>query len=322
VISEIAAEWEAAVRRWRGWNRVARRNVEGATVPDAGEALFLYQALAGAWPLGTGADETFLRRLEAYLLKAGREAKVHTSWHAPRPAREGALRDFVAEILTPSPVNRFLPDFTRMAQRIAFHGAINSLSQVLLKIAAPGTPDFYQGCESWDLSLVDPDNRRPVDFEIRARWLDEIRAGESRGARTLSRLLETWPDGRIKLWLTWKALQARRARRDLFVQGAYIPLQPTGEARRHVVAFARRHRGAWVIAAAPRLMARRTAPGVWPLGNESWSASRLELPAPAPRRWANLLTGRRVQAGAPRGDASLALADLFEQAPVALLGSV
>jgi len=324
VLSEIPGLWAARVERWMRLNAPAKRVVRGRPVPDADIEFLLYQTLVGAWPLREEEVPEFRERLRAYMLKAAREARVHTGWLEPDEEYEGALLAFVDRILEPGPENRFLEDFLEFQPFVAYYGALNSLAQVLLKIAAPGVPDFYRGTELWDFSLVDPDNRRPVDFGLRAARLAELqeRTGDPRGLA--GELLAGWRDGRVKLYLTWRALRFRRAHRRLFAGGDYLPLGAAGPGRDHLCAFARRLEGTWAVVAAPRLCVRLAGgeagpesmpPAVPPLGEAAWGETTLLLPSGAPEHWRNVLTGE--QAVARHG--TLPLADVFRCFPVALL---
>ncbi|MGQ9920816.1 MAG: malto-oligosyltrehalose synthase, partial [Desulfobacca sp.] len=262
VLTEMPQLWRQKLETWRAWHATRKRILNGAPVPDVNEEIFLYQTLLGAWPLDPAEVPAFQERLQHYLIKALREAKVHSRWIEPRLDYEQAVRAFVADILKESPTNDFLPDFLAFQEELAYFGALNSLAQVLLKIAAPGVPDFYQGTELWDFSLVDPDNRRPVDFARRQKLLQELQARERAGAPSfLGELLVSWRDGRVKLFLTYKALQVRQRSPELFRVGAYIPLAVAGPAGDHVVAFARQRQGDWVLAATGRVCGRRARPG-------------------------------------------------------------
>ena len=320
VLSEIPEAWEAAVTRWRTMNRGHKVRVGRGEAPDPVLEYLLYQTLVGAWPLAGGEEARFRERVREYMLKAVREAKVHTSWISPHPDYESALCDFTEALLDEGRAREFLADLRAFVAPVALAGALNSLAQVLLKIAAPGVPDFYQGAELWDLRLVDPDNRRPVDFAPARALLEDLerKTGADRPA-LLRELLAAWPDGRIKLYLTAAALTFRRDREALFACGDYLPLVAGGETREHVVAFARRRGPAWAVAAVPRLAAARTAGGRFPLGAEAWRGSALALPQDAPARWRNALTGEVVETAAATGGPSLSLAAAFRAFPVALL---
>jgi (1->4)-alpha-D-glucan 1-alpha-D-glucosylmutase len=265
-LSEIPEDWRNAVTAWHALNErhIDRSRTERA--PSAGHEYLIYQALAGAWPLA-GADETFSERMQAYAIKAAREGKVETSWLNPDEAYEAALTGFVGAILDRARSPEFIAASEVFIRRVALLGALNSLSQLALKAMVPGVPDIYQGTEFWDLSLVDPDNRRPVDFDARAAALAELEAPDWRA------LAEQWQDGRIKLALTRKLLALRTRLAPVFQQGAYLPIEVRGTHRDHVVAFARRHDRDAVIVAVGRHMAPLTGNGVhWPHGGE-WDAT-------------------------------------------------
>jgi (1->4)-alpha-D-glucan 1-alpha-D-glucosylmutase len=310
VLSEIPAEWRARVAAWQRHNRKHRTVVEGAPVPGANTEYLLYQTLVGAWPIDGD-------RLTAYLLKAVHEAKVHSSWINPNPRYDDALARFARAILDPVASAGFLEDFTVFQARVAHFGALNSLGQTLIKLTAPGVPDFYQGAELWDLNLVDPDNRRPVDWALRERLLDELLAGLAAApdrAAFARQLVEDKADGRVKLFLIHAGLGFRRARRALFEAGEYVPLEARGAWAEHVCAFARAGEGGVAVTIVPRLLARRGSDGL-PLGPEYWADTRVELPGALGGRFIDVLTGQRVESG-PGG---LALGAVLTAFPVALL---
>jgi (1->4)-alpha-D-glucan 1-alpha-D-glucosylmutase len=295
VLSEMPEAWFAQVRRWR----------HRFPAPDVRMDLHLYQALVGAWPLERGERRRYSRRLQAYAVKVAREAKLRTSWLDPDEGYERALRRWVRSVVRD---RQFERDVERLLRRIALPGAVNSLAQALVKITAPGVPDLYQGTELWTLSLVDPDNRRPVDFERRTGDLERL------GGADPAELLSSWEDGRIKLHVTSAALRLRRARRALFSQGGYVPLAATGSLRGNVVAFARRREEDLALTVVPRLVAGLTSPGRAPLGH-TWKGTRLRLPTGTPGELQDVLTGRTV---AVRGG-GIALSEAFEILPLALL---
>jgi (1->4)-alpha-D-glucan 1-alpha-D-glucosylmutase len=324
VLSEIPREWRAAVSRWHRWNRRHSSEVDGRPAPDKNDEYLLYQTLVGAWPLGPPDAEraaTFMARIQAYMLKAAKEAKLNTSWINPNEAYDGALRLFVARVLDPVSAERFLEDFAAFHRPVARLGMVNSLAQSLVKVIAPGVPDFYQGTEVWDFSLVDPDNRRPVDFAARATLLDGLRARMTSGDMlNLTReLVDRWEDGRIKLYTIHRALTYRRTEPDLFREGEYVPLQTHGPRAAHVCAFARRKQGRVAVAVVPRLTARLTHTGATlPLGNDVWADTWVDLPDSGPFR--NVFTDAMV--GSVRrtdGGMGLAVGDLLAVFPVALL---
>jgi len=323
VLSEIPADWRAALMRWTKLNGEKKSPVDGALAPDRNDEYLFYQSLIGTWPGGSpdGAALAGLRaRLGVYMQKAIKEAKIHTSWVNPNEAYDRAVEKFVEQVLTAETSNEFIIDFSQFHGRIAHAGMLNSLAQTLLKMTAPGVPDFYQGTELWDFSLVDPDNRRPVDYAKRSGVLEELKRVEAADRCALLRdLLASWQDGRLKLYLISKTLNFRREQPALFQAGDYLPLYADGKFRRHLCAFARSLEHRWVIAAVPRLTMRIAKPGSLPLG-EAWQEERLTLPVRAPLSWRNLLTGETVTAAPAKGGRKfLLLRDLFSTFPAALL---
>jgi (1->4)-alpha-D-glucan 1-alpha-D-glucosylmutase len=325
VLSEIPAIWSQAVVRWRQLNRKHLRMVEGQRAPSANEEYFFYQTLIGAWP-ATAMDEAdygiFVERIRAYMLKALREAKVNSSWINPDTAYEEAMLAFVDAVMDRTSQNRFLGDFISLQQRISHYGMFNSLSQTLLKITSPGVPDFYQGTELWDFSLVDPDNRRLVDYCLRMEMLGEIKRMEAQlGRKELVRGLTTdKEDGRIKLYLTYRLLNFRRENRELFEKGEYLPLEVRGRLAENVCAFARRGQGKSLIIAAPRFVSKIVPWPELPLGEKVWPETSLLIPfARAGARYRQVLTGESVTALDFEGNTILPLAEVFADCPVAAL---
>ena len=335
VLSEIPDQWNLVLGRWRKLNRRNRRKLDEIAAPSRNDEYLLYQTLLGIWPFEQP-DEAALaqlrERVAAYMLKAGREAKVHSSWINPNSEYETATQDFVRALLSSQPTNLFLPDFVPFQQKIARRGAYNSLSQVLLKLTSPGVPDIYQGNEMWDFSLVDPDNRRPVDYDARRAALRAVRSlHDSEGAAACARrLLENLPDGRIKLYVTWKTLSFRRENEKLFRDGNYLPLKTGGQRAEHVCAFARHGGNDTLLVAVPRLidglLREEGENGGIPVGEGVWGDSWLELPPdldyldPAHAQWINILTDEIVFIRTLEGEKpGIELARLFRTFPYALL---
>jgi (1->4)-alpha-D-glucan 1-alpha-D-glucosylmutase len=317
VLAELSTEWEAAFDRWTRWNGGRRRTVSGRRAPDANEEVFLYQTLLGSWPLRDEELPEFRDRLHGYFVKALREAKRNTSWLDVDAEYEEAVLAFADALLDTPSEDPFRRDFLGFLGRVAPLGALVSLGQTLLAIAAPGVPDFYQGAELWDFSLADPDNRRPVDFAIRRAMLAELDRREAQDRASLLRELRLeWADGRVKLYLISRALRFRADRQELFSEGAYIPLCVEGEDERHVLAFARHHGAHWAAAAVPRRLGLRRGTAA-PLEVPALDGV-LRLPEQAPRRWENLLTGERLEI-AREARATLSLGRLLAEFPVALL---
>ncbi len=315
VLSEIPGEWDYHLKTWNRINRPGKKRIHGARVPDRNDEYFLYQTLLGTYPFD-GMSDDYLDRIREYIVKAVREAKEHTAWIKPDTEYEDAFVSFVERILSTDEGNRFFEEFRLFQQKIAHYGMFNSLTQTILKIASPGTPDFYQGSELWDLNLVDPDNRRPVDYGIRMRYLEEIESrGRSNPLVLIDELCARRNDGRIKMFLTMKALRARRERGDLFHRGEYLPLESSGKYARHIVAFARRHDDRWAITVAPRLLTSVVRPGELPTGLRVWEDTRVHLPRSHPTAWKNIITGMSLETD---GD-EVAAGTVLEHFPVAFL---
>jgi len=292
VLSEIPQEWEENIKSWRKVNRHKKRKLGRGYVPDENDEYFLYQTLLGVFPFN-GYGEDFTERMQSYIIKAVREAKVHTGWIKPDAEYEEACLSFVKDILTPSEGSSFLKEFLLFQKKIAYYGVFNSLSQALLKITCPGVPDFYQGTELWDLNLVDPDNRRPVDFEKRKKFLQDIITKEKQDISGLIKeLLADKEDGRVKLFLTYRALRARKENVTVFKKGAYLPLRTEGKYKTCVIAYLRMYEGTWLITIVPRFLTKLIKEGEYPFGEEIWEDTRVILPENAPLSWEEKITGK------------------------------
>jgi (1->4)-alpha-D-glucan 1-alpha-D-glucosylmutase len=295
VLSELAETWEREVRRWSKMNEPLR----AGGVPDPNVELLIYQTLVGFWPVDDDELDEVPQRLKQYLEKAAREAKTHTSWITPDAEYEQALMQFADAILASED---FRNAMRRMQRRVSYYGFLNGLSQLVLKLASPGVPDFYQGTELWDFSLVDPDNRRPVDYERRQSLLRKVKAAEAKGTLDLKTMLRRWFDGRAKLFTTWRALEVRARHAETFRRGAYRAVASSSP---HVVSLLR---GDDVLIAAPRFPTRLTEPGKPPLG-DVWADETLDVGG----RWRNAFTGEVVE-----GE-RLRVAEVFATFPVAML---
>jgi (1->4)-alpha-D-glucan 1-alpha-D-glucosylmutase len=323
VISEMPAAWKLMLRRWSRLNRGRKRSVDGCAAPSRNDEYLLYQTLIGTWPL-TLPDEAALAdyraRIDAYMIKALREGKEHSSWVNVNTAYETVMSDFVLALLSPGEKNLFLADFVPIAQPLARYGLFNSLSQTLIKLASPGVPDIYQGCELWQFNLVDPDNRRPIDFVRRNEMLAEVKAlvdaPTAQWPQRLQPLVTEMADGRIKLYTIWQSLALRARWPEVFRDGDYLPLTVSGAAAIHVCAFARRHAGRNLIAVVPRLPARLLGDRhAQPVGMDVWGDTAIELPEDlAELAWDNVLAGEHHPASR-----KLALGQLLNYFPVALL---
>jgi (1->4)-alpha-D-glucan 1-alpha-D-glucosylmutase len=327
VLSEMPREWERAVKRWQFANRNRRAALNGTDAPDANEEYLLYQTILGALPGGRGdlsegvvkdpaTHTAFIDRIKAYMMKALKEAKIHTSWIQPNEKYEAAVSAFIDAILKPDASNLFLDDLFHFSKKIGAAGELNALSQLLLKATAPGVPDFYQGTELWTLTLVDPDNRGAVDYGAREKALATILKAP---AKALRNALRAPDDGRVKLFATHRLLQHRRARPDLYARGTYIPLEAAGEKRDHVVALARVRDGEASIAMAGRFFYRLTRPSRTSLAPACWGDTLITLRKEVPAgRYRDIFTYRIFEVG--YGDnLTLDAKDVLAPLPIALL---
>ena len=350
VLSEIPQEWEENIKSWRKINRHKKRKLGRGYAPDENDEYFLYQTLLGVFPLNDyGEDFTplemphaeaqgklknsytfshgvnapgeilltgFTTRMKSYIIKSVREAKVHTGWIKPDTEYEEACISFVKDILSPAEGKFFLKEFLLFQKKIAYYGMFNSLSQALIKLTSPGVPDFYQGTELWDLNLVDPDNRRPVDFEKRKKILQNIITKERQDISGLVKeLLANKEDGRIKLFLIYRALRTRKENMMSFKKGAYLPLRTEGKFKSCVIAYLRVHEGTWIVTVAPRFLTKLIKEGEYPFGEEKWEDTRVILPENGPSSWKEEITGQSLRGEASGFNVGAVLA-LF---PVALL---
>jgi (1->4)-alpha-D-glucan 1-alpha-D-glucosylmutase len=331
VLSEIPDEWRQAVFRWSRMNKKNKSSIDGQWVPDRNDEYFLYQTLVGTWPIlpmNEGDNQIFRRRITDYMVKAVREAKVHTSWINPNPSYENGLLKFIDAVLSAHPKDPFMKDFLRFREKVAYFGMLNSLSQTLLKIASPGVPDFYQGTEIWDFSLVDPDNRRPVDFGARKKMLGILKEKIEKagfGLRGFCReLLRNWEDGMIKLYVTFKALNDRRKNSQVFKEGDYVPLMAHGELKEHVCAFARQKEARVVLVIVPRFLAPLIQDiDEGPLGEKAWGNSVLIIPREIEgKEFNNIFTSETINTIERDGKGALALHEVFADFPVAMLERV
>jgi (1->4)-alpha-D-glucan 1-alpha-D-glucosylmutase len=314
VLSELPQEWGAMVKRWSRINHVKKRTMDGVRAPDRNDEYFLYQTLIGAFPFDEGNFPKFVERIKNYMIKAVREAKVHTMWLEPDKGYEDAFVSFIEEILKPSDKNQFLKEFLPFQKKVAHYGMFNSLSQTLVKITSPGVPDFYQGAELWDLNLVDPDNRRPVDFEKRRSFLHDMRDKAGKDVlKLVGELLSTKEDGRIKSFLTYRALGARKENLDIFQKGSYVSLEVGGKFKDHIIAFARNHERSWAVTVAPRFLTALIKEGEYPLDQHVWGDTYIVVPDGV-TSWRDAITARLI-----KSRKTLPIGEILEHFPVALL---
>jgi (1->4)-alpha-D-glucan 1-alpha-D-glucosylmutase len=310
VLSELGAAWAERVARWSILNRSRRSEIDDRRVPSRNDEYLIYQTLLGAWPVEwtgkkpePGPDlESFKDRLRNYMIKALREGKARSSWARPNEPFENACAAFIAGLVDASRPNLFLDDFLPFQERVAYFGMLNSLTQVALKLSSPGVPDIYQGCEQWDLSLVDPDNRRPVDFGRRRELLENL-------GSDWSGMIAEWPTGAVKLALTHHQTMS-----EVFTSGAYVPLTVHGARAEHVIAFARRSEGKSVVVVSGRLYGRLWGDSERSYDSARWRDTWVELPD-ADAEMSERLSGRAIH---PREN-RLDVAELFHPLPVAVL---
>jgi (1->4)-alpha-D-glucan 1-alpha-D-glucosylmutase len=311
-ISEIPPLWGRSLQKWRTTNRRFKKQIDDAEAPDAGEEYLLYQTLLGAWPVDLdgapvpSVGPKFIARIQRYMAKALKEAKLNTSWIQPNENWDDAMQEFVARILEAGPRNKFLPAFLPVAAEIARLGAINSLAQTVIKLTAPGVPDIYQGTEIWDDSLVDPDNRRPIDYARRREMLTQIENVPA------NELMQCWPDGRIKMRLTQRLLHLRRENPELFQKGIYEPINFGGAFGDCAIGFVRRRRDRAIIVIVPRLSSRVGFP---PIGDR-WQDTHVGLPA-GMSNLRDVFSDRKVRVE----HSQLRLAVAMSQLPFAVLQS-
>lgn len=324
VLSEIPNEWKRRLIYWSKLNKKLKIIIDGQVVPDRNEEYLLYQTLIGTWPLKIQNEtefDNFKMRIKNYMLKAIREAKVNTSWINPNLIYEDAIQIFIDRIMDNKSGNLFIKDLIAFQKVVSNYGFYNSLSQTLLKITSPGVPDFYQGTELWDFSLVDPDNRRPVDYEIRKKMLDDLKKQESEiPLHELAReLTMNKENGMIKLYLIYKSLNYRGKERDLFERGEYLPLEVMGNFFDNVCSFARRTEKKEIIVAVSRFFTRliKEEP---PLGALVWKDTFIKVPfAEENTKYYNIFTGEIVRAKKFKDLVGLYLAEVFKNFPVAMM---
>ena len=326
VLSEVPGLWRLNLRKWREWNRSKKSMIDGAVAPTRNDDYLLYQTLAGTWPFGELDDaewKAYATRVEEYMLKAVREAKELTSWANRNEDYEKALRRFIHTILERRAGNKFLNGFVEFQKKVARIGMFNSLSQCLLKMTLPGVPDIYQGSELWDFSLVDPDNRRPVDYDMRRRLLEKLpRAGSSNleVRDCVGKFLANMQDGSIKLYVTQRTLAIRNSDAPLFQQGNYTPLLVQGRRASHICAFAREYEGRMAIVAVPRLCATLLGDDFDTPSNQSlWGDTQLEIPQTAATCVHNSFTGECVALRGGESKRTLTVGEILRDFPVGLL---
>ncbi len=323
VLSEMPSEWKEALQRWRAQNASKKLIVDGKPAPDANDEYHLYQTMLGVWQAGaSGATDMLRHRVVSYMQKTIKEAKVHTSWVNPNKEYDQAVESFILQVFSDE---TFLHDFLTFQQRIQHYGRLNALAQLLLKLTCPGVPDLYQGSEIWDFRLVDPDNRGPIDYQVRRALLDEIKSGLHKNGAELrdfaSRLAISNDEGRAKIYTIYRTLNFRREHANLFAEGDYLPLQATGFRSRNVFAFSRSFGTERLIVVVPRLVVGLTEGIQKPLlGTEVWQDTWLTLPVDSPPyRYRNVFTGEAFSVAERDTETGILVGSTLAYFPVALL---
>jgi len=305
LLSELPKEWISAVDEWRNLNQRHKKIVNGSPIPALNEEYFIYQAMIGGFPTTLDPQEEDVSRLKEYIRKFLREEKMHTDWTEPDEVYEEACFSFIDQLFNKN--SEFLTSFIGFIEKLKPAASIYSLAQALIKITAPGIPDVYQGCELWDLSYVDPDNRRPVDYHKRIELLEHIVREEREPQKLLNCLRSKRDEGMEKLYVVYKSLQFRRKNNDMFLYGEYLPLKIEG-ANEDAIAFARKLNDQWCVVVVPLQVAKKK--------KQDWSSLKIILPSDAPDQWRNEFTGEKYSSGN-----LMALSTVFAQFPIALLSS-
>lgn len=301
VLSEIPGEWKKTVQQWFEMNKKWNVSLNGRNAPDVNDQYFIYQSIVGGFPEDFKVSEEWVNRLKEYLIKVVREAKVNSSWESPNDHYESACTQFIESILKDE--KGFLKELSRLSRIIFTHASVNALGQVLIKITAPGIPDVYQGCELWDLSYVDPDNRRPVDYETRKQYLRQIKLKEREGNAVLfAYLIDHRNNGIEKLFVTAKALNFRRINPKIFTTGNYLSLKVSG--KNAAFAYARHYQDDWVLVIVPLVHGKK----------DEWTDESVELPSILPSTWLNTFTNKQTHTAE-----NLLLREALNEFPVALL---
>ncbi|HSD62485.1 MAG TPA: malto-oligosyltrehalose synthase [Ignavibacteriaceae bacterium] len=314
VLSEIPDEWNKRIKKWQNINKKYKNDFAGQLFPDNNDEYFLYQTLIGALPFDYAVNwDEFLERIKNYAIKVVREAKVYTAWVKPDETYENAFLNFIDNILTESDYNLFLKDLREFQKYISYYGVLNSLSQTLIKMTAPGIPDFYQGSELWDLNLVDPDNRRPVNFKKRRGILAVIEEKRKKSNNDLFRYLFSYPEnGALKLFLIQRILKARKKYTDLFEEGNYSRLNTVGKFKDNVISYLRRNEKEFFVAIAVRYLTDLVKENELPL-KDVWENTSIFIPFET-GNLTNLITSETLKI---RGN--IRIGEILSEFPVALL---
>ena len=309
-LSEIPDEWIKCVEDWHQKNKLLLQNINNKPAPSANDEYFIYQSLIGSFPEDLKVTETYIERSHNFIQKALREAKVETNYSEPNTDYEDACKNFITLLLKNE--NGFLNSFSTFVDKLIDYASVYSMVQVLIKATAPGIPDTYQGCELWDLSYVDPDNRRPIDFECREEILKQV-TNKKNENEVLDYITKQKKEGREKLFVTEKVLKFRRENNELFSNGEYIPLNITNGERK-VVAYARKQNDKWAIAILPVAIVNKLNKDESLLDKNIWKDIALQLPSNAPKKWINIFTNESIES-----NETLPLKNVFTKFSLALL---
>lgn len=312
VLSEFSHEWSRLIKKWCINNSPKKTKIKGYYAPSVNEEFLIYQSLLGAWPLCISEILSFKQRFKIYICKILKEAKINSTWRKPDENYEHAVYNFCEKILTEGMENTFLTEFNEFQHKIAFYGMLNSLAQLTVKLTSPGVPDCYQGNEMWQFNLVDPDNRHSIDFEFYAKNLDVLIANE-KTENFLPQLLTHWSDGRVKLYITYKLLNLRRAHRKFFALADYRPLLAVGKFSDNTIAFIRQYEQKYLLVVVPRLTGTLVAIGDFPLGEFVWQKTQLNLPELKQLEWKSILTDDLLCC-----EPTLSIGQLLHQFPVGI----
>ncbi|GEO09174.1 malto-oligosyltrehalose synthase [Segetibacter aerophilus] len=309
VLTDLPDEWFAVVKEWQELNKELKEQ----EAPDANDEYLIYQTLVGAYPMPTQGDDDFKNRVQEYLQKALREAKTHSNWTTPNEEYETAAKNFAVNLLQQN--KPFWKRFEQFHKKVSDFGVVNSLAQVVVKFTAPGVPDVYQGTELWDFSLVDPDNRRPVDYELRQQLMNELEAqANDEHENLMSHLWENRYSAKIKLWLTHQLLNDRKENKEFFEKAEYIPLTVLGEFASNVLAYARRYQNEWYVVAVPLHLAALSKEQQQEILSIDWKDTRVALPAGAPATYQHLFSKvNRTH------EQEITIKDIFKSLPLAVL---
>jgi len=314
VLSEIPEVWKNQVDHWKQLNKSKKKKVQGHRYPDKNDEYFLYQTLVGSYPFKREEHPQYVERIKNYIIKSVREAKVYTGWLQPDQAYEESFLFFIDELLKEDASNEFLNHFFSFAKQIFHYGILNSLSQTLIKITSVGFPDFYQGAELWDLNLVDPDNRRPVDFSVRKEALKDILDHANDLTALIPDLISKKEEGHIKLFLIYKALNTINRYPDIFQKGEYVPVKSQGCHKDNLIAYIRKFNNQMALIVVPRFFTQILKNEEMPVGPDIWKDTQIIIPDHCFGTWKDVFTGCAI-----KHQKHINISDILQLFPVSFL---